>query len=170
MLTQNHTITCLTPLQNAAPAERRLFVRERSDGLYAVGTYLAAKLAEETFLTFLISLPFSAYVFHGVNFLGSYALFWLVYFECLCIGIVLAYLIAALSPNMDVANAALPAFVVTLLFFAGQLITFDSMPVYWGWYSRIDFLRYAWGALMINQFENNDIEFTRKWAQSACMQ
>ena len=33
---------------------------------------------------------------------------------------VLAYLVAALSPNMDVANAALPAYVVTLLFFVSQ--------------------------------------------------
>ena len=34
----------------------------------------------------------------------------------------LAYLVAALSPNMEVANAALPTYVVTLLFFAGFLL------------------------------------------------
>jgi hypothetical protein len=38
-------------------------------------------------------------------------LFWLVYCLTLFIGITLGYLVAALSPNMDVANAALPAFV-----------------------------------------------------------
>ena len=32
---------------------------------------------------------------------------------------VMAYFVAALSPNMDVANAAVPAYVVTLLFFVG---------------------------------------------------
>ena len=56
-----------------------------------------------------------------------------MYFVDLAVGIVLAYLIAALSPNMDVANAALPAFVVTLLFFAGQLMTIDSIPAWWQW-------------------------------------
>ena len=25
--------------------------------------------------------------------------------------------------------------------------------MYWRWYAKIDFLRYAWSALMINQFE-----------------
>ena len=33
----------------------------------------------------------------------------------------LAYFIASISPNLDVANALLPTYVVTLLFFAGFL-------------------------------------------------
>ena len=37
----------------------------------------------------------------------------------LCIGIALAYLVAAVSPTLAVANAALPSYVVTLLFFTG---------------------------------------------------
>lgn len=32
-----------------------------------------------------------------------------------------AYTVAALAPNMDVANAALPTYTVTLLFFSGWL-------------------------------------------------
>ena len=62
--------------------------------------------------------------------------------------VVLAYLVAALSPNMDVANAALPTYVVTLLFFAGLLMTYNTMPPWWKWYSYIDFVRYSWGALV----------------------
>lgn len=46
---------------------------------------------------------------------------------------VLAYTVASLSPNMDVANAALPAYVVTLLFFAGFLLRWDDIPNYWIW-------------------------------------
>ncbi|KAG2427597.1 hypothetical protein HXX76_012251 [Chlamydomonas incerta] len=139
--------------------ERRLFVRERADGLYRVFTYLAAKLVEELVLSVIITLIFSSYVFYGVQLRGDWVVFWLVYFIDLSVGIVLAYLVAALSPNMDVANAALPGFVVTLLFFAGQLMTVDSIPPWWQWYSRIDPLRYAWGALMVNQFEHNDVIF-----------
>ncbi|GLC39039.1 hypothetical protein PLESTB_001286600 [Pleodorina starrii] len=139
--------------------ERRLFVRERSDGLYRVFTYLAAKLVEELILSLIITLVFSTYVFYGLQLRGQWVVFWLVYFVVLSVGIVLAYLVAALSPNMDVANAALPGFVVTLLFFAGLLMTVDSIPPWWQWYSRIDFLRYAWGALMVNQFEHQKVDF-----------
>lgn len=49
--------------------------------------------------------------------------------------------VAALSPNMDVANAALPLYVTMLLFFGGQLIRFVDMPVYWRWFSEIDFVK-----------------------------
>ena len=47
---------------------------------------------------------------------------------------VLAYFVAAASPNMDVANAALPAYVVSLLFFVGLLIRHEDQPGYWSWY------------------------------------
>ena len=46
----------------------------------------------------------------------------------------MAYFLAAASPNMDVANAALPAYVVSLLFFVGLLIRHIDQPDYWSWY------------------------------------
>ena len=70
---------------------------------------------------------------------------------------VLAYLIAALSPNMDTANAALPAYVTALLFFSGFLIVWPQIPKYWIWLAYLDFLRYAWGALMINQYQGTQV-------------
>ena len=91
---------------------------------------------------------------------GSYALFWLIYYCTLAVGIVLAYAVAALSPNMDVANAALPTLVVTFLFFAGFLLRWTDIPPWWQWYGYIDVLRYAWGSLMANQFAGDrDVVF-----------
>jgi hypothetical protein len=49
----------------------------------------------------------------SVQLQGSFVVFWLVYLVTLSIGIILAYLIAIISPNMDVANAALPTYVVS---------------------------------------------------------
>jgi hypothetical protein len=46
---------------------------------------------------------------------------------------VLAYAIASVSPNMDVANAALPAYVTSLLFFVGLLLRIQDQPDYWKW-------------------------------------
>lgn len=149
---------CTLPAFGAAsyvPAlvlERPLFVRERSDGLYRVMTYLLYKIMEELGIAFINSLIFSNVVFWPLKLQGTWPLFWLVYFATLSVGIILAYLVAALSPNLDVANAALPSYVVTLLFFAGFLLRWDSIPKWWQWYGYIDFLRYAWGALMKNQF------------------
>ena len=132
--------------------ERPLYIRERADGLYHVLTYLVFKIGEELVVAFFNSLVFSNLVFWPIKFQGSWALFWLVYFCTLSVGIVLAYLVASLAPNMEVANAALPTYVVTLLFFAGLLYRWSDIPKWWQWYGYIDFLRYAWGALMANQF------------------
>lgn len=69
----------------------------------------------------------------------------------------LAYLIAAISPNMDTANAALPAYVTMLLFFSGFLIVWPQIPKYWIWLAYLDFLRYAWGSLMINHYQGTQV-------------
>ncbi|KAG2482622.1 hypothetical protein HYH03_018464 [Edaphochlamys debaryana] len=133
--------------------ERGLFTRERSDGLYLVITYLLSRLFDELVLACLCSLGVSAFVFFGIQLQGQWVVFWLIYWITLSNGIVLAYFIAAISPNLDVANALLPTYVVTLLFFGGFLFRFSKIPPWWKWYSYIDFLRYAWGAVMVNQFE-----------------
>ncbi len=71
-----------------------------------------------------------------------------------------AYFIAALSPNIDVANAALPCYITTLIFFSGLLILWSEIPDWWSWYRYINFLGYAWGALMVNEYGGDrDIEF-----------
>ena len=35
--------------------------------------------------------------------------------------------------------------------FSGFLITWSNIPPYWIWYSVLSYLRYSWGALMVNQ-------------------
>ncbi|KAK9808007.1 hypothetical protein WJX73_002773 [Symbiochloris irregularis] len=70
---------------------------------------------------------------------------------------VLAYVIAALSPTMEVANGALPAYVVTLLFFVGLLIRADNQPRYWHWYTYLGERPFCWSAHMNNHFDEHNI-------------
>uniref|UniRef100_A0A7S0SD37 ABC transporter domain-containing protein n=1 Tax=Mantoniella antarctica TaxID=81844 RepID=A0A7S0SD37_9CHLO len=136
--------------------ERALFMRERADGLYNPVTYIVSKMFDEMLMLSGVSLVIAAMVFYAVQLSGSFLLFWLVYYFTLGNGVILAYLVSALSPNMEAANAILPTYVVTLLFFAGFLIRPADTPVYWQWYIHVDLMKYAWGALMINQWEDND--------------
>lgn len=133
--------------------ERSLFVRERADGLYRPVTYLLSKMIEELVIAFVNTLVFGAVVFFPCKLAGSFPHFWAVYFTTTATGIALGYAIASAAPNMDVANAALPAYVTTLLFFVGLLLRPQDQPKYWRWYSYVDFLKYAWQAQMVNQFE-----------------
>jgi ATP-binding cassette, subfamily G (WHITE), member 2 len=38
----------------------------------------------------------------------------------------------------------------------GFLIRWSDIPKYWIWLAYLDFLRYAWGGLMVNQFGGGD--------------
>ena len=49
------------------------------------------------------------------------------------VGIILGYFVSSFAPSMDAANAILPVYSVTLLFFCGFLIRFDSIPPWWQW-------------------------------------
>ena len=66
-------------------------------------------------------LPFSG-VFAGliyfmVKFQCSFAVFWATYYLNSCVGIALAYAVAAFSPTTEAANALLPTYVTTNIFF-----------------------------------------------------
>lgn len=125
----------------AITLERKLYIRERADGCYYALTYLVYKLTEEFLLAAVSSVGIAAFVWAGIGLRGNFGFFWIQYLLTLFIGISLAYTIGSLAPNIDVANAALPAYVVTLLFFAGFLITRKQIPRGWKWYAQNPNLR-----------------------------
>lgn len=55
----------------------------------------------------------------------------------------LGYLVAAMSPSMEIANSVYPAYVVSLLFFVGLLIRLPDIPKYWKWNVYINPLQYV---------------------------
>ena len=137
--------------------ERATFVREVADGCYDVGTYVAYKCAEE----FAIMLPFSG-VFAGliyfmVKFQCSFAVFWATYYLNSCVGIALAYAVAAFSPTTEAANALLPTYVTTNIFFTGYLILWDDIPKPWRWYPWVNPMLYGWVGLMQDEFDDSEV-------------
>jgi ABC-type multidrug transport system ATPase subunit len=135
--------------------ERALFFRERADGCYSPVTYYLSKFIEESIICVITSVVFSLMVFYPCKFQGSFLIFLTSYFLTTMIGIVLAYVVAAIAPNMEAANALLPAYVTVCMFFGGLFIVFDEIPVGWKWFSYTSFLRYSFGSLMLNQFDND---------------
>jgi ABC-2 type transporter len=138
--------------------ERPVFRRERADGLYNVAVYTIYKLSEEIAPQVPAGLIYSALVFYLVQLKGSFVLFWLVYLVSTANAIASTCLVSALSPNTSIAGAFMSTFATTLFFFSGYLIPYNDIPVYWRWYSTIDYLRYAFGAMMANQFHINDVD------------
>jgi hypothetical protein len=136
--------------------ERALFFRERADGCYRPVTYYLSKFIEEAILCTFTSSLFTVIVFFGMRLQGSFLIFALIYFLTSMTGIAIAYAVASVAPTMEAANALLPTYVTTCMYFGGLFLVFDKIPIGWNWYSYTSFLRYAWGALMLNQFSGTE--------------
>jgi len=136
--------------------QRPLFYRERNDGLYGEATYLTFIFGMEAVLATVTCSVYTVIVYWAIHFHINFALLWVVYYVSALIGISAAFFFAAVSPNLQVANALLPIYMVLNLFFAGLFIPFDNLPSYWQWYSYIDFMRWAWGSLTVGQYSERN--------------
>lgn len=67
--------------------ERPVFVREQSDGLYRVITYLAFKVLEEVVLAVASSVVFSLLVYYLVRLQGSFFPVWIVFLVTQLVGV-----------------------------------------------------------------------------------
>ena len=132
--------------------QRPLFYRERSDGLYGEVTYLTFLLGMEAFLALFTTSLYLIIVYWAIEFQINFGLLWCIYYFSALIGISAAYFFAAISPQLELANALLPIYMVINLFFAGLFIPIDDIPSYWRWYSYIDFMRFAWQSAMVGQY------------------
>jgi len=137
--------------------DRPLYYRELADGCYSPLVYYLSKFVEEAVLAVFTSLLFACITFFGCNLQGSFWVFASVYYLTTMCGICLAYAVAAIAPNMDAANALLPTYVTTCMYFGGLFLLFDKIPVGWKWFSWTSFLRYSWGAQMLNQYQDSAV-------------
>ena len=80
----------------------------------------------------------------------------------------LGFFIAAFSPNMDLAAVVVSSLVSCLCYSTGNLIRAVDMPPYWRWFTHINFLYYAWAALMKNEFESCGTVFVGGSTVSSC--
>lgn len=132
--------------------ERAMFYRELDDGVYPLSSYIAYKIIEEGVLAIPVSLVAQMMLYLGCAIQGSFFYFWIINYGVMSCGIALAYVCAAVAPNMDAANTLLPVYNVVQLLFSGIIIRVASMPKAWAWYRHTLFVRYGWMAQMRNHF------------------
>ena len=92
--------------------QRPLFYRERNDGLYGEATYLTFIFGMEAVLATVTCSVYTVIVYWAIHFHINFALLWVVYYVSALIGISAAFFFAAVSPNLQIANALLPIYMV----------------------------------------------------------
>ena len=117
-------------------------------------------MCEECLIAVPVSLIVCTAMWFGVGLAGSWVMWWISFYISFTVGIASAYFIAAMSPSIDVANAAVPIYGVLCMFFAGFLIRRQDMGWWWRWYLYCTPTFYAVSSQVSNFFAGNrDIVF-----------
>ena len=136
--------------------EKPIFLRDKKSGCYNAGSYLIAKLLQETLRDIFFYMIAACCVWFALGLSGSWVIFWLVFLVTLTIGTIMAYFLAFICPNTESAIILCSAINIIFLSFAGVLIRETNIPVYWKWVVYINHMHYAWASLMKNQFQATD--------------
>jgi len=145
----------------AFPRIQVVLRREYYDGMYALGAaFLAETLAG---LPFLLLMPaaFVGIQYCMVGLFASWEAFFGIYLNCILIALSATgygYMISALAPTIEAANALAPPLMVPLLLFGGFFLQSDSVPVYFIWLKYLSWFYYGAENLYVAQW----------WEAGAC--
>jgi ABC-type multidrug transport system ATPase subunit/ABC-type multidrug transport system permease subunit len=136
------------------PKEKIIVNRERSAGAYDTLSYFFAKFLAEMPINVIPGIVFGTLIYWivGLNRV-RYGYFLLILLLEVVTAIALGLAVSAASPNADFASAIVIPIVIIPLIFGGFYINLDSLPIVANWVPYASFLRWAFQALIINEFQ-----------------
>ena len=136
--------------------ERPVFIKERHDACYRVSSYVLHKILIEALANIPGVILFSIPIYFATPLMKRADLFFffmLTLFTLNLCSSMLALAIASISPNMEIAGALVPAILSLCALAGGFLKSFNSLPIWWKWFNVVDFISWAYSALMMNQYQ-----------------
>ena len=141
--------------------DRPTMNRERTAGLYRTSSYFLSKIIFDLPFEVLWPTILSSIVYFAVGFRGGFGTFvlfvltlWFVAFDAAS----LFFAVATLSPNLGVAMALAPLVLILLILGSGFWVLPSQIPGGWIWLYYISFFRFAFQALMVNEFAGVNAE------------
>jgi len=93
-----------------------------------------------------------------VGYSPTWDAFWSVYLTCILIALSATgygYMISALAPTVEAANALAPPLMVPLLLFGGFFLQSDSVPDYFIWLKYLSWFYYGAENLYVTQWKDS---------------
>eukprot|EP01133_Synstelium_polycarpum_P008978 gene8978-10529_t len=142
-------------------AERSVFYREQSSGMYRVWIWLLTFIMTDTPWIFLSALVYTIPVYfisglttspNGAPFFYHTFISFTTYFNFALV----AMLFAMILPNDEIAHAMGGVLLSITSLFAGFMIPPASIPSGWKWFYHLDFIKYPLSIFMVNEFKDLD--------------
>jgi ABC-type multidrug transport system ATPase subunit/ABC-type multidrug transport system permease subunit len=152
------------------PKEKIIVNRERSAGAYDTLSYFFAKFLAEMPINVIPGIVFGTLIYWivGLNPV-RYGYFLLILLLLVVTAIALGLAVSAASPSADFASGIIVPIVIIPLIFGGFYINLDSLPIVANWVPYASFLRWAFQALIINEFQGETFSCSGG-ATSQCLQ
>ncbi|CAG5085738.1 Oidioi.mRNA.OKI2018_I69.PAR.g10988.t1.cds [Oikopleura dioica] len=131
--------------------------REYYSGLYQLWTAIMADMLALVPFTILMPLAYTAITYYMVGLnpaAGSFFLQWLTLFQIAFCATGYGYLISALSPSVEAANAIASPMMLPMLIFGGFFLQSDTVPKYFIWIKYLSWFYYGSENLYSGQWEN----------------
>jgi ABC-type multidrug transport system ATPase subunit len=153
-LSMNQAFGAVITCAQIIPRQLAVVNRERAARLYKVLPFYIA--------CFIVSLPVealpqiasNAVIYYMAGMRGNFFIFFVTLFLENMTGISLGMVLSACFKNVTMAPQVAPMVVILFLIFSGFLINSGSVPVYFIWLREISFIRYAFRALIVNEFQD----------------
>lgn len=162
--------TSVLSVLSAFSSERPVFLREHSNGTYAVGAYFCSKVLVEYPFQIAIPMLISLSSYFAIGLQPTCEKF--AVFSCALIlmnlcGSNIGLALSSLFSDISIALSLAPLFVVPLMLFSGFFISYEDTPPYIAWIQAISPVRYSFAILMQNEFSDLQLHCTPQQMLSA---
>jgi len=152
-LTMNQAFGSVIGTAQVIPRQLVIVNRDRANRLYSVFPFYVSSL--------LVTIPVEAVptlinivvIYFMTNLGGNFGLFLALIMLENFVGISMGMILSASVKNVTMAPQIAPAVVILFLIFNGSFVNEESVPVYFMWLREISFIRYAFKAAAVNEFE-----------------
>jgi len=162
-MTMNCSFNAIQNVILIFPEERPVFLREVNNNMYQVSPYFWAKIMSEFPFSVAIPTLFGLICYFAVGLRATTEAFF-VYLLIL----ILVYnsfsgyslIISASFSNKQLAVTLTPILIVPFMLFAGFFVASANIPYWLKEFEYLSIIKYGYQALMHNQFDYFDAEYT----------
>lgn len=161
-LSINQVMMSMMPVLLTFPAERALFLRETSSGMYATGPYFVSKSVVEMPVQTLFPVVFCCIVYWLIGLQNSATHFFIFVAAMTLgahVGVSMGLLLSAASPTAETALSLAPLFIMPFVLFSGFAINLESIPPYFNYTLRyLSVFHYVFQIFAINEYDDFVVE------------
>lgn len=136
-------------------AEKIVFQREYGSSMYGLSSYFVSRTLVELPSHIILPLVSSSIIYWMVGYQAVASKFW--WFVVIMIltdncGAGLGLFVSCIFNDLGVALTVMPVFLLPLMVFSGFFVNSETIPPYFVWIQYISPMRYAFIALILNEF------------------